>query len=253
MVTEGSVICSYCDRILDASFLGGDITNEDDGPAIHDEATNPRAEAPPARPEPKTPAAWPAPSPKKPVLAPAVDDGYVDPAELNRRAGKRLDELAAPSADTTEAIEEFAHEFKVMAFSQKLTVIGAAGVLLSLALPWKGTREDGDLIGLLAGGWLAGLLAALVLAAMFMRRHPRLLEWKDRLLQGVAAAAALTGVTCIAFMKQALSYEVVRAAGQLLRESTSWPAFGVYVALVASMVMLGGALKSWIDRDVLPE
>lgn len=244
LVTEDTVICTYCDHILDTSFLGADITNDDEVRPAPEETTRPRI-------EPESPVARP--QPKKVTRQPAAEADAIDPAELNRRAGRRLDELAAPSADTTEAIEELVHEFKVMAFSQKLTVVGAAGVLLSLALPWQGTREDGDLIGLLAGGWLAGLLAALVLGAMFARRNPKLLEWKDRVLQGIAAAAGLTGVTCVVYMKQALSYETVRVTGQLVRETTSWPAFGVYVALVASMIMLGGALKSWIDRDVLPE
>lgn len=238
-VPEGAFICSNCDHILDTSFLGSDITNE------VTPLPSTRAGAPGARSAPSA------------VSASGIQAAasFHDPDALPTagRVSQRLDQLAAPSEDTKEAIDEFIADFKSMAMSQKLTVTGAVAVIASLALPWKNTTAGDDMIGLLAGGWFVGLLAILVLVAMFTRRQPRVRKWRLHIMQGVAVSSLLACIACVAYMKSAYESRVVRSVGLLVRENTAWPDFGVYLALVASMLMLGGAIKSFIDRNILPD
>lgn len=235
-VPEGAFICSSCDHILDTSFLGSDITNEvTPAPAI--KASAAKAPAVGVTSNVSSAASFPTP----------------DAAPTAGRVSQRLDELAAPSEDTKEAIDEFIADFKSMALSQKLTVAGAVAVVASLALPWKNTLAGDDMIGLLAGGWFVGLLAVLVLVAMFTRRQPRIRKWRLQIMQGVAVTSLLASIACVAYMNSAYESRVVRSVGRLVRQNTEWPDFGVYLALAASVLMLGGAVKSFIDRNVLPD
>lgn len=234
-VLDGTVICPHCDHILDTSFLGSDITNE-------------------------TP---PIPSPARQLTLPVATNAGGQPEtavfpDENAHAAsagisRKLDQIAAPSNEAQEAVDELVANFKSMALSQKLTVMGAAAAIASLALPWKNTLDNSDTIGLLAGGWFVGLLAALVLVAMFMRRHPLLRHRRIHLMQGVAATSLLTCIACVSYLKSVREWRVVRSAGLLVREPTAWPDFGVYLALVASLVMLSGAVKSYFDRNALPD
>lgn len=238
-VSEGAFICANCDHILDTSFLGSDITNEST-PA-------PRLEADAAAPR-DTPASAAAVAP-----LPSPRFAQQGGAQTGARVSKRLDEIAAPSEDTKEAVDEMLADFKNMAVSQKLTVTGAAVVVASLALPWKNTIDGNDMIGLLGGGWFAGLLAGLVLVTMFARRHPQLQKWRPQLMQGIAGTSLVAIVSCVYFVSSSFEYQTIGSVGRLVHKTTAWPDFGVYVALAASVIMLGGSVKSYLDRDTLPD
>lgn len=219
-VSEGAFICSHCDHILDTSFLGGDITNE---------------EAPPQkRKAPPTPAAEP-----EPPAASAPTDGRL----------ARLDVLAAPTDGTSQALEELVADFKAMSLGRRLTVAGAGGVLLSLALPWQATARGDSTIGLLAGGGFIGLLAALVVFVVFSRRHPWLAPHRLPILVGTVATSGLVTLLCVRSMRTALEYRMVIRDGFRLRENTAWPSIGLYICLVAAFVMLAGSVKSWLERN----
>lgn len=240
-VSEGAFICQNCDHILDTSFLGSDITNE-------------VTPVPQLRAAPKVaPDSPPITATPSPLSASKTAATVRDVDQTGARVSQRLDEIAAPSEDTKEAIDEIIADFKSMALSQKLTVAGAATVVASLALPWKNTIDGDDMIGLLGGGWFVGLLAALVLAAVFTRRHPQVRRWRLQVMQGVAATSLLASIGCLAYLNSASEYRTVRSVGRLVRENTVWPDFGVYLALTASVVMLGGAVKSLLDQKVLPD
>lgn len=250
-VPDGAVICDNCNAIVDATFLGDDITN--DKPA---EATRIKAVAPAADPQAtKVKAAPAAPPPKPgkkpaPVLAP-LDADDDEESTQSGRAKPTLDEVAAVPHDTAEAVDELVAKFKAAPKSERASLIGVALFLFSLTLPWRGEKDKGELIGLLAGGAPIGLLALVVVAAIVLRHHPSVRPFRDRVLQGSLAASLFAVLASVAYQQSTLQQVVLTVGAKRIKSAVVWPSFGVYVGIVAALVMLGGAVKTWLDRKSL--
>lgn len=263
-VADGAAICDDCNFILDASFLGGDITNEADvapeptrikaAPPIEAERT--RIVAPGAVPAAASSRAGKkAPVAAKPVAAVAAEPIYSFDDDESTAAGERrasLDDVAAPPAASAEAFEDLAAQFRSLPGSEKFSAVGAGLLLLSLALPWRSSTANGEDIGMLTGAAPLVLVPFAMVAVLVLRRHPRLRRWRDTLLQSGAALGLVAAAGCLVFMRSALVVEKVRAGRQVLTQASSWPAFGVYLGLFAALLLLGGAIKSYVDRETLP-
>lgn len=239
LVSDDAVICDSCNSILDASFLGDDITN-DDPPAedatrikqVDAEATRVKA-LPPEPPPRKRPAAGPAVElrPKRPTLA----------------------ETAAPPPETAEALDDLFRQFKGMPLSDRLTAGGALALLASLALPWRSTRTAGDIIGLVAGGWPIALMALLVAVAVFLRRHPKLRPHRDHVLLGSALLATFCLLAAVVFWRTAQVDQVLKAGGRLVTHTLEQAQFGVYAGIVSAAVMFLGSVKGYLEREKLAD
>lgn len=255
LVADSAAICDHCNHILDASFLGGDITNEGEQGEPAAEPTRIKAmpaAAPATRGASGEPAAKPAG--RRKASEPATVQFPSDDDEATAAGARRatLDEVAAPPAAASEALEDLAAQFRALSRSEQLSAGGAALLLVSLALPWRTSLALGDDIGMLTSAWPLTLVPFAVVAVLVARRHPRLHGWRDRLLQAATGLGALALVGILAFMRSALVVERVRAGKKMLEQAASWPAFGVYLGLVAALLVLGGAVKTWLDRDHLP-
>lgn len=214
-VPEDALICDACNHILDASFLGSDITNApDEKPAI------------------------------EPPRAPA--------ATITARPDEReASMLAAATADSAQALEDVARQFQALARVEQLTAGGAGLVLLSLALPWRSTPDDGEMIGLLGGAAHVGFFALLTGASVFARRHPKLRPWRDWVLMGATATAVLCALACLAYLSTASVEETVRAGGRVVTRALSTPQLGVFVGLLGALATSTGAIASFLQRDRL--
>lgn len=173
------------------------------------------------------------------VAAPDYDD---EP----RRPGM----LSAPAA-TSEAMDSFLRDLKLLAPSEKLTALGVGLALLSLALPWRDTRGD-DVIGFLAGAWplVAGALLFGVGGGLFLRRSEHGLPYRELILQASILAAAVACLVCLTFLR--LNYEVRYLGVGTEPMVELQPRLGAYLALFSAALATAGAALSWFRRDSLP-
>ena len=119
----------------------------------------------------------------------------------------------------------------------------SAALLLVLALPWRWTREDEEIIGLVAA-WPIALLAVSVLVLVYLRsRANAALDRRLRLAQLSSSAMAL--ITNLLFLSWASQQHAVRGAGRTVAIALSRPEIGAYLglacaaaALLASMPLL---------------
>jgi hypothetical protein len=261
MAPDGAYICEHCNAILDASFLGDDITNDEpkaddatrikalpEADATRIKATPPKPEAPRAKAVPAK--AAPARAAKGAEAEPAAPAIYVP--EPKKRP--TLAETAAPPPETAKALDDLLGDFRNLPMTERVTAGGALGLLVALALPWKNTLKDGDIIGLMADNcWPLPLMALLVTVAIFARRHARVRPYRDYVLQGVVALATFSLLGSLAFWRLVGVEKTLKAGGKLAYVMIESAGFGVYLGIAAAAVMLGGAVLTYLEREKLPE
>jgi hypothetical protein len=245
-VADEISICPNCDEILDASFLEGG----DDGspPESHDptevgpapQASAPRASLRPARlrgtwDAAKQPAA-PAPEPEPQVSAPkgtylndAVEEGPPDPLAEARRS---LDDLGA--------------FFKTLPTGDRVAAAASLLLLLTMAMPWRWTKLDEEVIGLFAAV-PAALLAAGVTVLVYLRARIASGKLGRPLALTQVVAAAFNAGFCLWFVRAVTDVRTQRVAGKLIAMPLSTAEPGAYagllcaaVAAAASLTLLGG-------------
>ncbi len=238
MAPEGAAICDNCDEILDASFLGeeevtpGEGEKTDVGPAPKEDLRPPRLRRPPS-----SRGNWEAPK-KAPVAPPLDRRPYLAPP---------------PSAPAPSPVDEGRRTAQDLgAFFRSLTLpdrwaVGAVAALLAmLALPWRWTKEDDDIIGVVAA-WPVALLGATVIGIIYIRasRANAGLDRNLRLAQ--LAAAAMAAVTSGLFLPWASQTRSLHAAGKTLSIALSTPLVGAYLGLVCAIAALLASLPNLRD------
>ena len=126
-------------------------------------------------------------------------------------------------------------------------------VLVSLALPWQTNRNEDAIIGFAAGALHIGLLAALAIAAVILRRHPKLVPFRERVLQAGAASALVALLATFMFIKNARVVKTLRSGGRISQTSEQWATLGAYIAVIAAGFMVYGAIKTYLDRRNLQD
>ena len=263
-VDDGAFICPNCDFILDAGFLGDDITNQDDAEeeviapgadgatrikAADDGATKTKPAAKVAQ-KPRPP-----PLPKHPEksvrAAPkGLNDNPDDPtAHAMRRA--TLDESTAALPEAGEAMTDLVTQFKGMPKLDQFTLGGAAAILVSMALPWRTNRDDDAIIGFAAGALHIAFFAVLSIAAVILRRHPKLAPFRDRVLLAGAGSGLLVLLSIFLFMYSARVVRTLKNGGRFTYITEQWPTLGAYVAVIAAGVMVYGAVRAYLGRSEL--
>ncbi|WP_240359670.1 hypothetical protein [Pyxidicoccus trucidator] len=281
-VAANTSICSVCDFIIDGSFLSAEPpadaddeptgAQEDPRPAKpaadarpkgksgsraaapvqapdEEEATNIRsrdeilrsAPAPARTAKPARPAPRPAPAPRRaPEPAAAPVDSGTDPWD---RSSKGSSSGGGPIADPEELIRDAKELFRMLAGGDKVAFWSAAVVLLSCFLPWKETAADGDVLGLMSMGAGAFVLSILVMIAVGMRVTGTLQKWNPVVpWMGQLVAAFTCLVWCIIFIKVSADTTRVPTPVGNAEMMNSSPSFGVFVAVLGSIAMLGGTL-----------
>jgi hypothetical protein len=235
MAPEGAAICDNCSEILDASFLGADEVTPVEGEKT-DVGPAPAQSRMPDRLRKgtgKRPGGWnPSPSAtaapvesRRPYLAePAAP--VLSPAEEARKAASDLESF-----------------FKSLSASDRWAAGATALLLIVLALPWRWTKADEEIIGIVAA-WPVLLLAGAVLGLIYVRsRTADAAQDRSLRLAQLAAsggAAIFTGL----FLPWSTQSHALRAVGRSIAIVESQPLFGAYAGLVCAVAALFAALHA---------
>jgi hypothetical protein len=201
-VTAGAVICDRCNHILDTSFLGDDFTGAGGAGAAGKGGGTRRSQVPKAPPSAVE------------LGAQAAAEGWADLLQTWR---------GLPSWD-------------------RLATAAAAALVATLVLPWRWTREDGQLLGFFADGWPALVLGIAVLAIAYARTLERMRPYARMLARAQAVAALLAAVYCVAYIPAVNERVSMRRFGEAV--VLSRPDFGVFLALVAGGLAAAGSLRA---------
>jgi hypothetical protein len=228
MAPEGAAICDNCDEILDTSFLEG----ADEVSPVEGEKTDvgPAPTSPSKMPErlrkqqrggwnPRDAAPAPQQSTRKPYLA----EPAAPPVSPLAEAGKAADDLGSFFRSLT---------------SWDRWAVGASALLLAmLALPWRWTRDEEEIIGLVAA-WPVALLAGATLFFVYLRarKADAMLDRRLRLAQ--LSASALAAIFTGLFLPWATQSHALRGAGRTVAVAVSTPMAGAYLGLVCAVAAL---------------
>ena len=234
LVPDGTAICTNCDEILDTSFPGqpdGDETPLTGDPT--ELGARPTRERPGARRRggwneghgedsaPRAPAA-----PKGSYLAEEAAPEEVDPLLEARRS-----------------VDELGSFYRALAPGDRWSSGGALALLVSLALPWRWTKADDEVIGLVAA-WPVAALGAAVAGLVYWRTRRATVQLGRTLLLAQAAAAVAATVFCGWFLRAVADVRTVRAAGRLVTTTLSAAEPGAYVGIVCAAVAAVATLAS---------
>jgi hypothetical protein len=236
LAPEGAAICDACDEILDASFLG----LEDEEPAAAGDKTDvgaaPRGptDLRPSRlrKAPSSRGSW---EPRRPAV----------PAQAGSPLTPRKPYLASqPAAAAPSAREEAQRTARDLgSFVRSLTqsdrwALGSSAALLAMmAFPWRWTREDDEIIGVVAA-WPVGLFAAAVVLFIYVRSTRAHADLDRRLRLAQVAASALSAISCGLFLPWVTESHALRAAGKTIPVALSSPQVGAYLGLVCAVSAL---------------
>jgi len=237
-LSDDAAICDSCDFIIDAAFLGENITNEADAPPVADR-TRVRSGSPP---------------PSAPAAAEEEDAGGSDalaPAVVRRSA---LERVAAPPASVNEAVHDLTETFRSFSRGEQFSAGGAMVFLFSLGLPWQWTEADDMTIGLFAGAAGLGLFAAVTCVAPFIRRRAALRPYLEWISVASLSSAAIVLAGTVIFLLRCFDKVTVSMAGKMPKEHWKmYPEAGLFIGLIAAVAMLGGALFTFRDRNRPPD
>ncbi len=229
--SEGAALCDNCNEILDPSILEG----VDDAP-VHGERTDVGQQ----------------PTAANPVRRDLRPARLSQRGNWNARPGEpdaeRRPYLAPPPAPPPPSVLDEAHRtagdlgafFRSLQPADRLAAGGAAALLFTLALPWRWTRRDDDIIGLVAA-WPLALLAGGVIALVYWRAQKADALRSRQLQLAQAATAALAAALAGLFLPFATEQRAVRVVGFIV---TSRPLLGAYLGLVFAAVVLLGSLST---------
>jgi len=232
LAPEEAAICANCDGILDASLLetdeitpvGGEKT--DVGPAPTSRMPE-RLRKMGAR----RPGGWnPAPTGARVAVPPgqARRPYLSEPGALP----------PSPADEARKAAADLTSFFRSLSPADRWASGATALLLLMLALPWRWTRNDEEIIGIVSAWPLLFLgLAILVVVYLRSRKANAALDRRLWLFQIVAAgcAAIFTGL----YLPWASQTQSVRVLGRSIALATvSTPQIGAYLGLVCALAVL---------------
>ena len=240
MAPEGAAICDNCDEILDASFLGAEEITPVEGDKT-DVGPAPTASRMPERLRKgsgRRAGGW----------NPSVSSAAAAGAEPRR---PYLSEPAAPvlspGDEARKAASDLGSFFRSLSTSDRWAAGATAALLLMLALPWRWTRQDEEIIGFVAA-WPVLLLGAAALVFVYLRSR-KADAAQDRVLRlaqltASGGAAIFTGL----FLPWATQSHALRAVGRSIAITESRPELGAYAGLVCAVAALFAALPALTEK-----
>jgi hypothetical protein len=112
-----------------------------------------------------------------------------------------------------------------------------------LALPWRWTREDDEIIGLVAA-WPVALLAGATLLFVYLRARKAGAALDRRLRLAQLGASALAAIFTGLFLSWASQSQAFRGAGKTVAVALSTPMIGAYLGLVCAVAALFAAVPA---------
>jgi hypothetical protein len=233
MSPEGAAICDNCDEILDASFLDGadEVTpvegeKTDVGPAPTSSMPARLRQGKPSRR-----GGW---NPSAESAAVAVEQRRPYLAEPTRTAPTPGDEARQAAAD----LQSF---FRSLTMADRWTTAATSLLLLMLALPWRWTKRDEEIIGVISA-WPLLLLAPAILVMVYLRSRKADSALDQRLRLGQVAAAAGAAIFTGGYLYWASQSYGMRAMGRGLAVVVSTPQIGAYLGLACAVAALFASL-----------
>ena len=113
----------------------------------------------------------------------------------------------------------------------------SALLLLMLALPWRWTREDDEIIGLVAA-WPVALMAAGTLFFIYLRARKADFVQDRRLRLGQLGTSAFATIFTGLFLPWTMQSHALRGAGHSVAVVLSAPLAGAYLGLVFAAAAL---------------
>jgi hypothetical protein len=270
-VADDAAVCPKCDHILDPSLFSSEPpkpkspaarkpTTTGTNKAVKRTATGtggtgavkkaPAAGASgskPAAPKRMMPEAPQRRSRTPPEQKVVVEDWHapkqsrVDPAMMQAPPSQVL--------DPEEAMADARNFMVSLTFSDKLAFWGAAATLFACFLPWKETAQEGESIGLLSLGALVFTANVVLIVAIIIRTRkvmPRLHALVPWLLQFGTSSFSI--VWSLVLIKLAVNTQITRATVGNEEVWMSKPGAGVVLAVLTSIVALGGTLMGLREK-----
>ena len=157
--------------------------------------------------------------------------------------------MPAPTVrdEARKAADDLQSFFRSLAVPDRWAAGASAALLVTLALPWRWTKADEEIIGLVAA-WPVLLLAAAALAFVYLRSR-KADAAQDRMLK-LAQLTASGGAAIFAglFLPWATQGHAVRAVGRSFAIVESRPELGAYAGLVCAVAALFAALPTLFEK-----
>ncbi len=153
--------------------------------------------------------------------------------------------LASPE-DVLSDLKAF---FRSLSFSDRLAFGGAAAVVAACFLPWKDTRAEDEVLGFLSLGFACFLGALLAMGAVVMRvrgntfKVSPLVPWFVQL-----ASIGFCTLWELFFIRLSWDGRRMMAIAGNYERMVSYPTYGVFLALIFSLVALAGTLLGLRER-----
>ena len=149
----------------------------------------------------------------------------------------------SPADEARKAASDLTSFFRSLPASDRWAAGSTSLLLLLLAFPWRWTRADEEIIGVVAA-WPVLFLAGAVLVLIYLRsrKADAAQDRAFRLAQVAASggAAIFTGL----FLPWSTQSHALRAVGRSIAVVESQPLFGAYAGLVCAVAALFAALPA---------
>ncbi len=149
----------------------------------------------------------------------------------------------SPADEARKAAADLSTFFRSLSSADRWAAGATSLLVLLLALPWRWTKADEEVIGVVAA-WPVLLLAGAVLVLIYLRsrKADAAQDRTFRLAQLAASggAAIFTGL----FLPWSTQSHALRAVGRSIAIVESQPLFGAYAGLVCAVAALFAALPA---------
>ena len=161
------------------------------------------------------------------------------------RAGVSSNQMVDP-ADFWSDVKHFVLDLSV---ADKLAFIGALAALISCFFPWKDTITEGEILGLMSLGAAVFGVSLLIIIAIVIRVRkvmPALHALIPWLVQFGGACFCI--VWCLVYVKLSWDSTMARSPIGNFERWVSSPSPGVFIALLMSVMTLGGTLMGLKEK-----
>jgi hypothetical protein len=277
MVADDAAICPKCDAVVDMSLL-------DNKPPEADGPTEPRAKPIAGgmkKKRPVTSASGSAPAVRRSVNSPDPRPSGSKPAVKRAGGGpgmpdapvRKVREKVAPTEDWHVKDEprvpaaqraglsnnqmmdpedfwgELKHFVLDLSMADKLAFLGSVAALISCFFPWKDTITEGEILGLMSLGAAVFGVSVLIIVAIVIRVRkvmPALHALIPWLIQFGGACFCI--VWCLVYVKLSWDSTMARSPIGNFERWVSSPSPGVFIALLMSVMTLGGTLMGLKEK-----
>jgi hypothetical protein len=144
-------------------------------------------------------------------------------------------EALDPLAEARRSVDDLGSFFTSLSTSDRWTAGAALALLGTLALPWRWTKRDDELIGLFAA-WPMAFLALAVTGLVYWRTRRATVRLGRTLLLCQLVATLIAALSCGWFLRVVADVRSVKAAGRIVTTPLSTAEPGAYLGLLCAAV-----------------